>query len=131
MVSRKTTVKAARLERSLTEIAIAAPMSRAALTVVLRETIRRNQVTDGIVYLQVTRGVARRDHVFPGPGTPASIVVTARNIDRAGAEAKAAQGIAVFTTPENRWARCDIKTTNLPRNSRAGARRGSWTLRVW
>lgn len=102
-----------RLERSLREIDIVPPMGRAALTVVLRETLRRNRVRDGLVYLQITRGVARRDHVFPSADTPPSIIVTARSVDRAGAEAKAAKGIAVFTTPENRWGRCDIKTTNL------------------
>ena len=102
-----------RLERSLGEIAIALPMGREALTVVLRETIRRNRVRDGLVSLQVPRRVARRNHVFPAAQTPASIVVTARSVDRAAAEARAAAGIAVFTTPENRWGRCDIKTTNL------------------
>jgi D-alanine transaminase len=103
----------ARLQRSLHELDIAPPMGRAALTVVLRETLRRNRVRDGLIYLQITRGVARRDHVFPSADTPLSIIVTARSVDRAAAEAKAAAGIAVFTTPENRWGRCDIKTTNL------------------
>ena len=86
---------------------------RAALTVVLRETLRRNRVRDGLLYLQITRGEARRDHVFPHPATPPSIIVTARSIDRAAAAAKAAIGIGVITTPENRWGRCDIKTINL------------------
>jgi D-alanine transaminase len=75
--------------------------------------LRRNRVRDGIVYLQVTRGVARRDHVFPAEGTNPSLVVTARAIDRPAAEAKAAKGIEVISTPENRWGRCDIKTINL------------------
>ena len=68
----------ARLERSLSELRIGMPMSPAALGVVMRETVRRNRVRDGIVYLQITRGVARRDHAFPPPGTAPSIVVTAR-----------------------------------------------------
>src|SRR5437667_5512028 len=68
----------ARLQRSLSELRIAMPMTPAALGVVLRETIRRNRVADGIVYLQITRGVARRDHAFPPPGTAPSVVVTAR-----------------------------------------------------
>ena len=55
------------------------PMSPAALGVVMRETVARNRVRDGIVYLQVTRGVARRDHAFPPPGTAPSLVVTARS----------------------------------------------------
>src|SRR5207237_8277898 len=59
----------ARLVRSLGELRIALPMPLAALGVVLRETVRRNRVHDGIVYLQVSRGVARRDHAFPAPDT--------------------------------------------------------------
>ncbi len=50
------------------------PMSRAALTVALRETVRRNRVRHGIVYLQVTRGVARRDHAFPAPHTVPRVI---------------------------------------------------------
>src|SRR6202521_1287166 len=76
----------ARLTRSLEELRIAAPMPLAALGVVLHETVGRNRVRDGIVYLQVTRGVARRDHGFPPPGTPPGIVVTARSHDPAAAE---------------------------------------------
>ncbi len=70
-----------RLQRSLGELKIAMPMSLAALRVVLRETVRRNRVRDGLVYLQVSRGVARRDHAFPPAGTAPSVVVTARSTD--------------------------------------------------
>ena len=70
-----------RLERSLKELRIAMPMPINALGVVLRETVARNRVRNGIVYLQITRGVARRDHAFPAPGTPPSVVVTAKNYD--------------------------------------------------
>jgi D-alanine transaminase len=103
----------ARLERSLGELQIAMPMSRAALTVALRETVRRNRVKHGIVYLQVTRGVARRDHAFPDPPVEPTVVITARSISAAAAEARAAKGVGVVTTPENRWGRCDIKTVDL------------------
>ena len=102
-----------RLERSLGELRIAPPMTRAALKIVLKETVRRNKVRDGLVYLQISRGVARRDHAFPSADTPPAIVVTARSVDRAAAEARAAKGVAVITTPENRWGRCDIKTIAL------------------
>ncbi|MBB3771328.1 D-alanine transaminase [Angulomicrobium tetraedrale] len=102
-----------RLVRSLGEIRIALPMPLAALKVVLRETIRRNRVRHGFVYLQVTRGVARRDHYFPDPATPPSLVVTARAVDPAKGEAVAREGIAVITTPDNRWERVDIKTVGL------------------
>jgi len=102
-----------RLQRSLSELRIAMPMSVAALGVVLRETIRRNRVRWGIVYLQITRGVARRDHAFPPPGTAPSLVVTARNLDFAGAEKMADDGVTVITVPENRWERVDIKSVSL------------------
>jgi D-alanine transaminase len=103
----------ARLERSLGELKIAMPMSRGALQRVLTETIRRNRVVDGMAYLQITRGVARRDHAFPEPAVPPSVVVTARTVDYGAAAARAAKGVAVVTTPENRWGRCDIKTIGL------------------
>jgi D-alanine transaminase len=102
-----------RLKRSLSELRIAMPMSEAALGVVLRETVRRNRVRWGIVYLQITRGVARRDHAFPPAGTAPSVVVTARNLDLANAERMAAEGVAVVTVPDNRWARVDIKSVSL------------------
>jgi D-alanine transaminase len=102
-----------RLQRSLGELRIPLPMSPAALGVVMRETLRRNRVRDGIVYLQVTRGVARRDHAFPPPGTQPSVVVTARNLDMARNERAAAAGVAVITVPDNRWERVDIKSISL------------------
>jgi D-alanine transaminase len=103
----------ARLQRSLGELSIPMPMSRAALTVALRETVRRNRVRHGIVYLQVTRGVARRDHAFPNPAVKPTVVITARSTSAAAAEARADKGVGVITTPENRWGRCDIKTIDL------------------
>jgi D-alanine transaminase len=103
----------ARLQRSLGELRIDAPMPLSSLSVVLRETVRRNRVRDGIVYLQVTRGVAPRDHAFPKSGTRPSVVVTARSIDAAKGEKTATDGIAVITVPENRWPRVDIKSVSL------------------
>lgn len=103
----------ARLERSMAELRMASPMNRRALTVVLREVVRRNRVRDGIVYIQISRGVARRDHIFPTAGTAPSMVVSARSIDPALGEARARTGIKVVTAPDNRWGRCDIKTVNL------------------
>ncbi|MGZ3411342.1 MAG: D-amino-acid transaminase [Xanthobacteraceae bacterium] len=102
-----------RLGRSLRELKIAMPMSLTALSVVLHETVARNHVSNGIVYLQVTRGVARRDHAFPAPGTLPSIVVTARTIDPARGEREATEGVAVITVPDSRWARVDIKSVAL------------------
>ena len=103
----------ARLQRSLSELRMGMPMSAAALGLVMRETIRRNRVRDGIVYLQVTRGVARRDHAFPPAGTAPAVVITARNLDQATIERTASDGIAVITVPDNRWVRVDIKTIGL------------------
>jgi D-alanine transaminase len=102
----------ARLERSLAEMRLPMPMSRAALRHVLAEVARRNRVTEGLLYMQVTRGVARRDHAFPSGAVPPALVVTVKRIppypasvDRWGAKA--------ITLPDQRWARRDIKTINL------------------
>lgn len=103
----------ARLKRSLSELRIPLPLPPAALSVVLHEAVRRNRIGDGILYLQVTRGVARRDHGFPAAGTRPSLVVAARRIDPALGEAAAKAGIAVVTLPETRWARVDIKSIAL------------------
>jgi D-alanine transaminase len=102
-----------RLVRSLGELRMPLPMPLNALGVVLRETVRRNRVRDGLVYLQVTRGVAPRDFIFPPPATRPSVVVTARNLNRARQEATANEGIAVVTVPDNRWDRVDIKSVAL------------------
>ncbi|MDD3836883.1 MAG: D-amino-acid transaminase [Phenylobacterium sp.] len=109
----------ARLERSLAELRIRPPMSRKALEMVMRETLRRNRVREGLIYLQVSRGVAPRDHAFPGDDVQPSLVMTAKSLDRAATEAKAAKGVAVVTVPENRWGRCDIKTVGLLPNALA------------
>ena len=103
----------ARLKRSLDELQIKLPMSPVALGIVLREVIARNRIGYGIVYLQVSRGVARRDHAFPTPEVPPSVVVSARPLNARRNEALAAAGIAVVSVPDNRWGRVDIKTTGL------------------
>ena len=102
-----------RLMRSLGEIRIGMPMSPRALGVVLREVVARNRIGYGLVYLQITRGVARRDPAFPAPQVPATVVVTARPLNKARNEALAETGIAVVSVPDNRWGRVDIKTVGL------------------
>jgi D-alanine transaminase len=102
-----------RLERSLRELRIRMPMSTRALGVIMREVVARNRIGYGIVYLQVTRGVARRDHAFPSGPVPPSVVVTARALNKVRNEALAEQGIAVVTVADNRWGRVDIKTIGL------------------
>lgn len=103
----------ARLDRSLRELRMAHPMTPKALGIVMRETVRRNRVRDGIVYVQVTRGEMRRDFPFPPDGTPPSVVVTARSHDTVKLEKQAAEGIAVVTVPDIRWQRVDIKSVAL------------------
>jgi len=108
-----------RLERSLGELAIPMPMTRGALTLVLKETVRRNRIRDGLLYLQVSRGVAPRNHAFPNPAVRPAVIMTVSATDRIASEARAAKGVSVVTTPENRWGRCDIKTVNLLPNALA------------
>ena len=107
----------ARLARSRDALRLAAPMSDAALKRVLRETARRNGVTDGIVYLQVTRGAASRDFAFPARARP-SLVVTSRR-QRIADPRLIANGVAVITVPDIRWRRPDIKSVGLLPNALA------------
>ncbi len=100
-----------RLDRSLSELRIDKPMQRAPLRQVMREIIRRNRIRDGIVYIQATRGVARRDHPFPKNTRPA-LVMTARRLAMPN-RAKAKEGVAVLTIPDIRWTRRDIKSVSL------------------
>jgi D-alanine transaminase len=102
-----------RLQRSLGELRIQLPISLRALDVVLHEVVTRNRIGYGIVYLQITRGVARRDHAFPTVPVTPSIVVTARPLNKTRNEALADKGIAVISVPDNRWGRVDIKTIGL------------------
>jgi D-alanine transaminase len=100
-----------RLERSLAALDIAPPMPRRALTSVLDETLRRNRLADALLYLQITRGVAPRNHLFPKRARP-SLVVTARRPVFPG-EREREQGVGVITQPDLRWGRCDIKSICL------------------
>jgi D-alanine transaminase len=100
-----------RLERSLSELRIAMPMSRPALKLAGRELMRRNRLSNGVLYMQVTRGVAPRDHKFPKAAKPA-LVMTTRQIKPASDQALA-EGVAVITLPDIRWKRRDIKSISL------------------
>ena len=102
-----------RLERSMNALQITPPVARAALDFIMREVVRRNLVHEGLVYLQVTRGVAPRDHAFPKAGTRASLVVSARSLDRRLLDARAQDGVRVITVPDERWLRPDIKSISL------------------
>jgi len=102
-----------RLARSLTELRIPQPMAPTAWSRVLRETIRRNRVANGIVYLQVSRGAGPRDFLFPAADVLPTVVCLARSVSPRRLEATAEKGIAIQTMPDTRWARCDIKTVML------------------
>jgi D-alanine transaminase len=102
-----------RLTRSLLALRIVMPMPLAALRFVLAETVRRNRIASGLLYLQITRGVARRDHGFPERPVKPAVVVTVRALDARKSEESASKGIAVITVPDDRWGRVDIKTIGL------------------
>ena len=121
-----------RLERSLAALAIRPPMTRAALRSVLAETLRRNRLRDALLYLQVTRGAAPRNHVYPKDARP-TLVVTVRKPSFPGARERE-QGVGVITLPDLRWGRCDIKSISLLPNvmarqqAAAAGRREAWLI---
>ena len=122
----------ARLGRSLAAVRMAWPVGERALRLILRETVRKNRVRDGLVYLQVSRGAARRDHAFPAPDVRPCLVVVARALDPSLAAARAAAGVAVVSLPEQRWRRPDIKSLQLLPNVLAKqAARDAGAFEAW
>jgi D-alanine transaminase len=103
----------ARLARSLHALRIGWPVGEAALRSILREIVRRNRVSDGLAYIQISRGVARRDHGFPAASVKPSLIVSAKSLDPAVGEGNAARGVTVITLPDERWAHPHIKTLQL------------------
>src|SRR3954469_8562748 len=99
-----------RMERSLRELGMPMPMSRAALKIVMREMIARNRIPEGYLYIQTTRGAVKRDHVPPADGPRPTLIMTMRAIDTVGLAQRMEQGIGVSSQPDIRWGRCDIKT---------------------
>jgi D-alanine transaminase len=114
-----------RLERSLHEIEIAMPMPRNALKLVMRELVRRNGLRNGLLYLQISRGVARRDHPIPKVAPRPSLILTARSVAAGEFERRRQDGVTVISRPDERWARRDIKTVQLLPNllAKTAARR--------
>ena len=104
-----------RLRRNLAALFIAAPMAEPALGLVARRLIAANRVSEALLYIQVTRGPARRDHGFPALPQP-TLVLTVRRFDFAQRRAQQAKGVGVVTVNDQRWGRCDIKTTGLLAN---------------
>ncbi|MCH8861243.1 MAG: D-amino-acid transaminase [Proteobacteria bacterium] len=105
-----------RLHRSLGALSIAPPMSDSAVRVVIHELLRRNRLKNASIYIQVSRGVAPRDHAFPQTRTPPGLVMVARRMDYALIARRQSQGVSVITLAETRWARPDIKSTSLLAN---------------
>ncbi|NVJ96981.1 MAG: D-amino-acid transaminase [Alphaproteobacteria bacterium] len=103
-----------RLWRSMGELQIIAPMERGPMRLVLAEVVRRNRIKDGFLYLQITRGVAPRDHPFPAETPWPAMVVTAKRLNfDASIEKALTKGVAASSQPDIRWGRCDIKSTSL------------------
>ncbi|HBT97301.1 MAG TPA: D-alanine aminotransferase Dat [Desulfobulbaceae bacterium] len=87
------------------------------LAEVARRLLSENGLTGAAtVYLQITRGRAPRQHAFPQPPPPLTIYAAVRPFDERRLRAQQERGIAAITLPDNRWARCDIKTTALTAN---------------
>lgn len=105
------TAHLARLERSLKELEMPAPVTPEELTAIEKELVRRNNLREGAVYIQVTRGAAERDFAYPKDAKPSLVLFTQEKslIDSPAA----AKGIAVITLPDIRWKRRDIKTVGL------------------
>ena len=102
-----------RLERSLRELGMAMPMGRPALKFIMREMIARNRIANGFLYIQVTRGAVKRDHVPPEDPPRPTVIMTMRGQDMAALAKRMEQGIGVSAQPDIRWGRCDIKTVQL------------------
>lgn len=101
----------ARLARSLDAVQIAMPMSKQVLGFVMQEVIAANERTDGTLYIQITRGVAKRDHAFPVNARPSLILsVTGPKSPK---QQEVRDGVSVITRPDERWARRDIKAISL------------------
>ena len=101
-----------RLKHSLSELRIPMPMSHESLIQVLYEIIRRNRSHNGLVYLQVTRGKAPRNHVFSDNLRPILVIIV-YPLKQDYVEKVQNEGIHVITVPDERWYRCDIKSISL------------------
>lgn len=101
-----------RLERSMAELELTPPVSRAALRFIMRELVRKNRLTNAAIYLQVTRGVAKRDFKFPSENTRSSLVIMCWPYQYEN-NASVMNGVRACSVPDQRWARRDIKTVAL------------------
>lgn len=104
---------AVRLERSLGELDMGMPMSRDELLDIHRRLVTENEIEDGLIYLQITRGAADRDFAYPPEGTPQTVVLFTQTKPGLADAPMAKVGLKVITIPDLRWDRRDIKTVQL------------------
>jgi D-alanine transaminase len=104
---------AARLTRSLGELQMAVPVDTEELLEIHRELVTRNDIEDGLIYLQITRGAADRDFAYPPEGTAPTIVLFTQAKPGLAESATARTGIKVISIEDRRWGRRDIKTVQL------------------
>jgi D-alanine transaminase len=105
---------ARRLERSMAELDMRAPMDAEELLAMHRELVHRNGIVEGMVYLQVTRGnPGDRSFLFPPEDTPPTVVAFTQNVPNLADAPAAKTGFRVISIPDVRWGRRDIKTVQL------------------
>ena len=100
-----------RLESSLAGIRLPNPHSRSQWTQIIHELVRRSPHEDQSLYLQVTRGIAKRDHAFPNGVAPTVFLMT--NLLSIPGQEAVDGGVTAVTLLDNRWLRCDLKTIAL------------------
>lgn len=100
-----------RLKHSLSVLRMSLPMSEAALKLVMRELMAKHPFKDGYIYLQITRGVAHRDHGFPAGVKPSVTMFV--NREKKPTRQQVQEGVSAVTVPDIRWGRCDAKTISL------------------
>lgn len=105
-----------RLERSLKELEIPSPLSRDKLRAAIHDLIKCNEMESGIIYIQITRGVAPRRHIFPESALQPTIVITTKSFTFPEPEEKAFAPCKVITISDMRWGRRDIKSVSLLAN---------------
>ena len=106
----------ARLSNSLAALRIAWPVTRAVLPMTLEQIRQRNRIADGLIYLQITRGVAPRDHAFPRNPVSPTLIISGRHIDMGRRAEQAARGVHLVSMLDQRWSRRDIKSVSLLAN---------------
>lgn len=101
-----------RLRRGMAALFIDGAPEDTALGAIARRLVRQSRYADGLLYIQISRGAGKRDHAFPA-NIPATVVMTVRRFDFRQRLPQLDSGVSAITLPDQRWARCDLKTTGL------------------